>query len=134
MRYIINRTYPSLFDFDNFFNDFFASSTQDKFPPVDVYETKDSYVLEAEVAGYNEESIKVLCNHKVLTISSDGVESPKEEYIAKEICLPAFQRSFQLPDDADEDGMSASSKNGILTVVINKMKKAEPKRIEVKIN
>ena len=134
MRYYIQRDFPSLFDFDNLFNDFFESSS-DRFPPVDVFETENSYVIEAEVPGYNENDIKIYCKNKILTISSDAVEKKREEgFITEEIALPAFSRSFQLPDDANEDDVSASSANGILTITISKKEKKEPKRIAVKIN
>ena len=123
MRYYIQRDFPSLFDFDNLFNDFFESSS-DRFPPVDVFETENS-----------ENDIKIYCKNKILTISSDAVEKKREEgFITEEIALPAFSRSFQLPDDANEDDVSASSANGILTITISKKEKKEPKRIEVKIN
>lgn len=134
MRYYIQRDFPSLFDFDSFFNDFFESSS-DRFPPVDVFETDNAYVIEAEVPGYKEDDIKIFCKNRVLTISSDAVTKERENgFITEEISLPSFQRSFQLPDDADEDMVSASSENGILSITISKKEKKEPKRIEVKIN
>lgn len=134
MRYYIQRDFPSLFDFDSFFNDFFESSS-DRFPPVDVFETDNAYVIEAEVPGYKEDDIKIFCKNRVLTISSDAVVKERENgFITEEISLPSFQRSFQLPDDADEDMVSASSENGILSITISKKEKKEPKRIEVKIN
>ncbi len=133
MRYYIDRTFPSLIDFDNFFNDFFESSS-DRFPPVDVFETDDAYVIEAEVPGYNESDIKIYCKNKTVTIASDRVEKEKAKYHINEIALPEFSRGFTLPEDADEDSVEASSENGILTITIKKKAKAEPKRIEVKIN
>lgn len=134
MRYYIQRDFPSLFDFDSFFNDFFESSS-DRFPPVDVFETDNAYVIEAEVPGYKEDDIKIFCKNRVLTISSDAVMKERENgFITEEISLPSFQRSFQLPDDADEDMVSATSENGILSITISKKEKKEPKRIEVKIN
>ena len=134
MRYYIQRDFPSLFDFDNLFNDFFESSS-DRFPPVDVYEDEKSYVIEAEVPGYNESDIKIYCKNKILTISSDAVKKEREDgFITEEIALPAFSRSFQLPEDANEDEVNATSANGILSVVISKKAKTEPKRIEVKIS
>ena len=134
MRYYIQRDFPSLFDFDSFFNDFFESSS-DRFPPVDVFETDNAYVIEAEVPGYKEDDIKIFCKNRVLTISSDAVtKERKNGFITEEISLPSFQRSFQLPDDADEDMVSATSENGILSITISKKEKKEPKRIEVKIN
>ena len=134
MRYYIQRDFPSLFDFDSFFNDFFESSS-DRFPPVDVFETDNAYVIEAEVPGYKEDDIKIFCKNRVLTISSDAVTKERENgFITEEISLPSFQRSFQLPDDADADMVSATSENGILSITISKKEKKEPKRIEVKIN
>lgn len=134
MRYYIQRDFPSLFYFDSFFNDFFESSS-DRFPPVDVFETDNAYVIEAEVPGYKEDDIKIFCKNRVLTISSDAVTKERENgFITEEISLPSFQRSFQLPDDADEDMVSATSENGILSITISKKEKKEPKRIEVKIN
>ena len=134
MRYYIQRDFPSLFDFDNLFNDFFESSS-DRFPPVDVYEDEKSYVIEAEVHGYNENDIKIYCKNKILTISSDAVKKEREDgFITEEIALPAFSRSFQLPEDANEDEVNATSANGILYVVISKKAKTEPKRIEFKIS
>ena len=134
MRYYIQRDFPSLFDFDSFFNDFFESSS-DRFPPVDVFESDNAYVIEAEVPGYKEDDIKIFCKNRVLTISSDAVMKERENgFITEEISLPSFQRSFQLPDDADEDMVSATSENGILSITISKKEKKEPKRIEVKIN
>ena len=134
MRYYIQRDFPSLFDFDSFFNDFFESSS-DRFPPVDVFESDNAYVIEAEIPGYKEDDIKIFCKNRVLTISSDAVMKERENgFITEEISLPSFQRSFQLPDDADEDMVSATSENGILSITISKKEKKEPKRIEVKIN
>ena len=134
MRYVINRSFPSLFDFDTIFNDFFASAGNEKFPLVDIYETEKSYVVEAEVAGYKEEDIKIFCSKKILSLSSDAVAYDRDQYITKEIYAPAFQRSFQLPEDADEENINASSSNGILRIEIMKKEKLEPKRITVKIN
>ena len=53
--------------------------------------------------------------------------------IASEISLPEFSRSFTLPEDSDQAGITADSGNGILTITIPRVRKAEPGRIEVKI-
>ena len=52
MKYYINRTNPSLNGIDALFSDLFGDSIySSRIPQVDVYETKDKYVLEAETAG-----------------------------------------------------------------------------------
>ncbi|MDD7271630.1 MAG: Hsp20/alpha crystallin family protein, partial [Spirochaetales bacterium] len=73
----------------------------------------------------------------ILTISAEEVKKELKEgttKIAEEINLPAFERSFSLPEGSDEEKISADYKNGILLITIPKSEKAIAKRIEVKIN
>ena len=124
---------------DTIFSDIFDTwtNTGKRVPKADVYETKDAYVIEAEVAGYDEKNINLNVEKHVLSISSDEVKRELSEgtsLIAGEITLPAFERSFSLPESADEERISADYKNGILLITISKKEKALPRRIEVKIN
>ena len=124
---------------DTIFSDIFDTwtNTGKRVPKADVYETKDAYVIEAEVAGYDEKNINLNVEKHVLSISSDEVKRELSEgtsLIAGEITLPAFERSFSLPESADEERISADYKNGILLITIPKKEKALPRRIEVKIN
>ena len=124
---------------DTIFSDIFDTwtNTGKRVPKADVYETKDAYVIEAEVAGYDEKNINLNVEKHVLSISSDEVKRELSEgtsLIAGEITLPSFERSFSLPESADEERISADYKNGILLITIPKKEKALPRRIEVKIN
>ena len=114
-----------------------GTSTGKRYPRVDVYETGNAYVIEAEVAGYSEDKINLSVDKHILTISSEEVKKELKEgttKIAEEINLPAFERSFSLPEGSDEEKISADYKNGILLITIPKSEKAIAKRIEVKIN
>ena len=124
---------------DTIFNSLFYTwtSTGKRYPRVDVYETGNAYVIEAEVAGYSEDKINLSVDKHILTISSEEVKKELKEgttKIAEEINLPAFERSFSLPEGSDEEKISADYKNGILLITIPKSEKAIAKRIEVKIN
>ena len=133
MRYYY-RTYDPLFGFDSIFNDLFGSWSDSgrRYPPVDVYETDEAYVIEMEVCGYDEEAIKMHVDKHVLTISGEeGKEEEEREYYAREIYTPEFRRSFSLPENADEGAISADYKNGMLLVTIPKKPEAQPRRIEV---
>lgn len=142
MRYVISRSTPSLMGFDTIFNDLFGDVSSSKIPPVDIYETANSYVIEAEVAGYKDSDLKIGVHKHVLSISSDESwierfrkEKASKKFLVNEISLPEFSRSFALPEDADEGNISAENRNGILTVRIPKIQRAENGgRIEVKIN
>ncbi len=141
MRYVISRSIaPALTGIDSLFSDFFSDVSTKKIPPVDIYQTDSSYVIEAEVAGYDDNDIRISVKDGTITISS--VESWKERrerakreknMISSEIYLPEFSRSFILPDDSDQEAISAESDKGILVITIPRLKKAEKGRIEVKI-
>ena len=148
MKYYINRTNPTLGGIDSIFNDIFGDNFySSRIPSVDVYETPSSYVVEAEVAGYDEKDIAISVEKHVLTLASDEKnmkkvnqeenEAEKKEerkYLMREISRPSFSRSFTLPADVDEEHIKAESKNGILTITLPKTEKAQKGRIEVKIN
>ena len=118
-----------------------------RIPEVDVYETQDKYVVEADVAGYNEGDIAIDVEKHVLTIKTieknlkkvneeEDKEEKKEErkYLMREIRRPEFSRSFTLPEDVEEEAIKAESKNGILTITLPKTAKSQRGKIEVKIN
>ena len=121
--------------YNDIFNTLFSVS---KFPPVDIYENDKGYVITAELAGYDEDKINIFAEKHVLHIASDEHENAKEnsdrKYLIKERSVKAFERSFTLPEDANEENITASYKMGILSVFIPKMPKVEPKKIAVKIN
>lgn len=136
MRYYY-RTYDPVWGLDSVFNDLFSTWTDSgrRFPPADVYETKEAYIIELEVAGYDEEAVKLHVDKHVLTISAEEVRADKDrEYLAREISMPAFRRSFSLPEGVEEDKISADYKSGILLVTIPKKAEVQPRRIEVKIS
>ena len=148
MKYYINRTNPSLNGLDALFSDLFGDSMYStRIPEVDVYETQDKYVVEADVAGYNEGDIAIDVEKHVLTIKTieknlkkvneeEDKEEKKEErkYLMREIRRPEFSRSFTLPEDVEEEAIKAESKNGILTITLPKTAKSQRGKIEVKIN
>ena len=111
-----------------------ASSAVQFAPRFDVKETKDAYVLKADLPGVKEEEIDVSLNGNMLTISGKKEEEHKEEgeqYYAMERSYGAFSRSFTLPDGADGEHVTADLKNGVLTLQIPKRPEAQPKKITI---
>ena len=124
-------------DFDavlnSFFNEDLGFST--KVPAVDVRESEDGFVLEAELAGLTENDIDIDVKDHLLTISSKSEEKKEEKkngYVLKERKSSSFSRSFILPKNADIDKIEANMKDGILTLNIPKTEEAKPKKITVK--
>ena len=123
---------------DSFFGDNFISPSErifSRLPSVDVRETEKAYLLEAELPGYDEKDIEVRLEGNNLTIQSKKEEEKAEEkdrnYLVRERRVSSFSRSFKLPDNADTGAVSASFKNGILSLEIQKREEAQAKLIQI---
>ena len=125
---------------DSFFGDSFLSPSDrifNRLPSVDVRETEKSYILEAEVPGFDEKDIQIRLDSNNLTIESRKEEEKNEEpaadrnYLIRERRISSFNRSFKLPDNADPEGISASFKNGILNLEINKRAESQKRMIQI---
>lgn len=110
-------------------------AVSDWLPAVDVQETKDAFVLHADLPGVDPKDIDVTMENGVLTLRGRRHgESTKEEggYRRVERISGEFFRRFTLPDVADAESISAQTANGVLTVRIAKRPEVQPRRIEVK--
>ena len=103
-------------------------------PRFDVKETKDAYVISADLPGVKDEDLNVSLNGNLLTISGTREEEHQEageSYYAMERSHGSFARSFTMPDGVDGDSVTADLKQGVLTVRIPKKPEAQPKRIAI---
>jgi HSP20 family protein len=106
-------------------------------PAVDLVETDASFVVTAELAGLSEKDIDVTVKNGNLVISGqkeDEKEEKSKDYYVRERQFGSFERSFSLPESADSDKITATCKNGVLTVTIPKTLAAQKpaKKVEVK--
>lgn len=123
-------------EMDKMFDSFFSSYSNRRMPSVDISEGKESYLIQAAVPGYDEDAISIYVEDHVLHLRGEEKEGHMEEekkYLLRERRVSGFERSFTLPEDADEEKLSASMKRGILSIEIEKKAKKEPRKIEVKI-
>ncbi len=111
-----------------------AEVLADWVPAVDIVEEKERFVLRADVPGVKPEDIEVNMENGVLTVSGQRDEETSEEHEGMrrvERISGRFFRRFSLPDTANADSISATSKNGILEVVIPKQPAVQARRISV---
>jgi len=106
-------------------------------PLVDIIEDDKEYLIKVELPEIPRENVKVTVEGGTLTISGER-RAEKEEKGRKfhriERYYGSFERSFSVPDDADDAKVNAEFKDGILRVHLAKTEKARPKQIEVKVN
>jgi HSP20 family protein len=103
-------------------------------PRTNLVDAGANLVLTAEVPGLSENDIKLTLNQEVLTISGERKVQAPEGYSAhrQERATVSFSRSFTLPCRVNAERTTASVKNGILTVTIEKAADAMPRQIVVK--
>ncbi len=136
--YVTYNQNNGLSSFDSLFSDLFSDwgVSRSKIPPVDIYETEKSYVIEAELAGYKQDEVQVNVDKHVLKLSSNK-ESLKDvdgkKSLVRERYFKKFERSFSLPEDIDEEKIEGEFSDGVLTLTLPKKKEVLPKTIEVKI-
>ncbi|MCD6654501.1 MAG: Hsp20/alpha crystallin family protein [Sulfurovum sp.] len=106
-------------------------------PAVNTREGEFAYHIEVDLPGVNKKDIHVDLKDDVLTISGERKiknEVKKKDYYKMESSYGKFQRSFTLPENADSENIKANCEDGMLEVVIPKMKKIDKdvKKIDVK--
>jgi HSP20 family protein len=124
--------------FRNFFDDdfFYAMDYMHGDFRVDLKETDDNFLVEAELPGINKEAIDVDFENNHLTISArrnEEVEENKENFIRRERNYGEFKRSFYI-NNVDEDSIDASFNDGILRITLAKLNKGIEKKKKINIH
>ena len=102
------------------------------FRSVNIAETKDSFVLEAEMPGVSKEGLEVRLEGNELTIvgrRQTGV--PGAEPVYRESNPRDFRREFVLDPSIDASKLSATIDQGVLTVTLPKIEKVKPRKMQV---
>ncbi|HEY3197419.1 MAG TPA: Hsp20/alpha crystallin family protein [Nitrospirales bacterium] len=105
-------------------------------PLVDIVEDEHEYLIKAELPEVKKEEVKVTVQDGVLSLMGERKfvkEEKDKKYHRVERAYGSFVRTFSLPEDADENKVSADFKDGVLQVHLPKSEKARPKNIEVQI-
>jgi HSP20 family molecular chaperone IbpA len=102
-------------------------------PVTDIFETEEALTVTMEMPGVDKGSVEVGVENDVLTIEGridfskyDGLQPLYTEYN-----IGNYARSFQLSSKIQQDAISAELKDGVITLVLPKAKKAQPRRIKV---
>jgi len=99
-------------------------------PSINLKETDTAYQLTAEVPGIDREHLDVNLKDGVVTISGERRDERTEEkgsYHRRETCFGSFCRTIALPGDVDGEKVAAQLKDGVLTLELPKVARAENK-------
>ncbi len=123
---------------DSFFKDMpgLVPTKQGLIPPVDMYEDKDSVIVETPLPGADPNRVSVEIENGILTIKGSSerkTEVEDKNYYRKEIRAGQIFRQIALPARVDDKNASASFENGILKVEIPKLQEAQSKSIKIDV-
>ncbi len=105
-------------------------------PAADVSETDGEYLIKAELPEVRKDDLNITVQEGVLTLAGERKEEKREdnEKLHRiERFHGTFSRRFTLPDDADEQGIKAESKDGVLVIHIPKQKVAHPQPRQIQV-
>lgn len=103
-------------------------------PAADVYETKDEFVVELEVPGYEEKELTIEAFDHTIVVKGERAEVKEElekTYRLHERLEREFERRFELPPEADTEHVKAVFVKGVLEVHAPKAPEAQPRKIAI---
>jgi HSP20 family protein len=106
-------------------------------PAVDIYETKESIVLNVELPGVTKEDIALEVKDSTLTIKGEKKlekNVTEENFHRMERSYGSFTRAFTLPSTVQRDKVKAKFRDGILEIMLPKAEEAKPKQIKVDVS
>jgi HSP20 family protein len=105
------------------------------FPPVNLYETADGYMLTAELPGLEPKDVDLSIEGNRVTLRGERkIEVPDDKQTSlhrRERQSGIFRRTVELPQQADPEKAQAVYRNGVLWLHIPKAPEAQPRRIAV---
>ena len=126
--------------FDELFRGFFRpvrSGSQPQALPIkmDVKETEQGYVVQAEIPGVKKEDIQVTVEGNQVTIAAetrrDTEQKEGERVVRSERFYGNLYRSFTLPVDLDESSSSAKYENGVLELTLARKQNQAGRKIAI---
>ena len=106
-------------------------------PALDIHADKDRYFVSLEVPGLKKEDIQISLHDGVLTVSGerkDERERKEGDAFRSERSFGKFERSVKLNTAIDQGKVTASYKDGILTIELPKAEEAKPRQIAVSVS
>jgi HSP20 family protein len=101
-------------------------------PGVNIFETTDGYVLEAEMPGVTKEGLEITLEGNEMTIIGRRMdETAPGEPLFRERALIDYRRVFELDPAIDTGKIAAKMDQGLLTLTLPKSEKVKPRRIKV---
>jgi HSP20 family protein len=101
-------------------------------PPVDIEETDDAWIVEAELPGAKQEDVNVEVRENELVVAGEIKEKERKGILRRRTRrVGQFEYRVMLPGEVDAERIDASLDHGVLTIRVPKPERTQPRRIEV---
>jgi HSP20 family protein len=101
-------------------------------PDVDIRETRDGYILTAEMPGVNKSTLEVtLEGHELTLVGHRQRQNLEAEVLFRESPFADYRRVFELDPSIDASKIAAHMEQGLLTLHLPKAETVKPRKITV---
>ena len=119
---------------DEFFDDAVTTQQSSFVPRIDLSEDENQFEINVELPGMDKDNIDVSLENNQLTVSGKREwkqENDGKTYHRVETSYGEFTRSFTLPENVDEESISAKYNDGVLNITIDKAEDKVSKKIDI---
>jgi HSP20 family protein len=103
--------------------------------PIDVHQTPSEIIVRAFVAGVRPDELNISISRDRVEIEGSRMEREQvsgSDYFTRELFWGSFTRAIMLPEEVDVEDSTASTKDGLLTIILPKLDKARQTKLKVK--
>jgi len=101
-------------------------------PNVNIFETPEGYVLQAEMPGVGKDGLEITLEGTEITITGRRKpEAATGQPLFRERNTADYRRVFELDPAIDSAKVSAKIEQGVLTVTLPKSERVKPRKIQV---
>jgi HSP20 family protein len=101
-------------------------------PPVDIEETDDAYVVDADLPGVDRDDVNVEIRDNELIVTGEIKEKERKGLLRRQTRrIGRFEYRVILPSDIDRENVDATLHGGVLSIRVPKIANEQPRRIEV---
>lgn len=112
--------------FENFFNESFFNDDfigNNSYPKSNIKESKNSFLIELSIPGFNKDDIELNIDNDILSIKSsieNVINNKDENVLYKEFSYNSFERTFKIPENVNKDKINAKFDLGLLKITLPK--------------
>ena len=132
----LQRDFDRLFSAPSFMRRAFEYSSD---PRMDIVESDDAFVAKVDLPGVDKQDIDIHVQGRTLTLrgtySEDEEKKDRDDkkYYRRESRSGSFERRVSLPEEVDEEKVTAKTKDGVLTIELPKREEFKRRKIEVNV-